>query len=173
MEEKIKLTYHIGMRAALWATLGIVTPFNSAWGGACEELGVDCSHGNYGRPSGGDYSPGRAAGQRARRWIDCNLFGSGCPDQTENRRDAGHALNEQGIQAYNKRDWATAAAYSNKRYKIVPTIRCFARILPMPKPIWRTSRQRKGRKERRWSGSARTKLRRTTCSNPSRTLRKH
>lgn len=56
----------------------------------------------------GDYSGAESAGRRARQWVDCKLFGSGCPEQTDGRQDAGHALNQQGVQAYNKGDWATA-----------------------------------------------------------------
>lgn len=58
--------------------------------------------------SPGDYSGAESAGRRARQWVDCKLFGSGCPDQTDGRQDAGHAANEKGVQAYKKGDWATA-----------------------------------------------------------------
>ncbi len=35
-----------------------------AWGGACEQLGVDCSHGNYGHPSGNNSGGGERSSNR-------------------------------------------------------------------------------------------------------------
>ena len=83
--------------------------------GAHKPLGnnATCEIACYGNSSGGgsgDYRGAEEAGRNARRWFDCNVLGKGC-DEGANQPSPGHALNELGVQAYNKGDWATALAY--------------------------------------------------------------
>lgn len=116
------------LRTALWAALGTVCfasapalaqtgraagPTMCACPGVHKPLGnnATCEEACYGSSSGGgsgDYSGAEEAGRQARRWVDCKLFGKGCPDQTDGRRDVGRDFNELGVQAYNKGDWTTA-----------------------------------------------------------------
>lgn len=79
---------------------------------------VPCSDGGSGSDAGGN--GGEAAGRRARGWLDCKLFGKGCPAKTDRRKEAAYALNEQGIEAHKKGDWATAASYFEQALKNSP-----------------------------------------------------
>lgn len=78
-----------------------------------------------GRSSGWSSDDNRGAeeaGRSARRWVDCKLFGKGCPDQNQNesRQSQGLELNERGVQAYNRGDWASAAAYFQQALQYSP-----------------------------------------------------
>lgn len=75
----------------------------------------------YGCGSSSDgNSGGEEAGRRARGWIDCKFFGKGCPAKTDRRKEAAYALNEQGIEASKKGEWATAASYFEQALKSSP-----------------------------------------------------
>src|SRR5205814_738056 len=67
---------------------------------------VPCSSGSSGSGSNGNSG---AAGQQARRWTDCHLFGKGCPPKTDKRKVAAYELNHKGNEAYTKGDFSVAA----------------------------------------------------------------
>src|SRR5947209_367233 len=79
---------------------------------------VPCSEGSS--DSSSATNSGEEAGRRARGWIDCKLLGKGCPAKTDKRKEAAYALNEQGLDAYKKGDWATAASYFEQALKNSP-----------------------------------------------------
>lgn len=78
---------------------------------------VPCADGSSGSGSGGNSG---AAGRRARGWVDCKLFGKGCPAKTDKRKVTAYELNEKGIEASKKGDYATAASYYEQALKNSP-----------------------------------------------------
>jgi tetratricopeptide (TPR) repeat protein len=113
------------LRTALWAGLGIVCLASApAMVAGQDPVGVckdsrGCTP-DSGSGSGGSSGAGNAGGG-AVGWLGCKLFGGrGCPEKADKHQAAAYELNEKGLEAYKKGDWANAASFFEQALRNSP-----------------------------------------------------